>query len=182
MQPVPCRKRPTSRVVLAAQGSIATRSGRSSSRRYRGVRCCVSVWLVLCQFPLPVVHAHPADAVDQLSLASHLDRHHRADPHDTEQWHWHLMMPWELGPEQNGEDSGSSNLAPSRIWAPRDELTAQLGHTFEWYPECAISRFVARLATVIHAVDSDAHLDRPPGFLSTYDGVSLVALVCVSLR
>ena len=115
--------------------------------------------------------------------ATHLDRHHRADTYHTEQWHWHLMMPWEMGQEPDEEDSCPSGFALPTIWSPSEEMAAPCGRSSDWHPESAWPRHRHRLETVIlAAVGMVSRVDHPPGFLSTYAGVSLVALVGVSLR
>jgi hypothetical protein len=97
------------------------------------IKCALSVWMVLLQFPLPMLHSHEMVGVADPSLLSHIQRHHArpfefpstrdAQPggHEAAR-HLHFVMPWEYGEDAESDDDSRRPEAaqPRCLYEGRD--------------------------------------------------------------
>ncbi|MEZ6136473.1 MAG: hypothetical protein R3C53_16380 [Pirellulaceae bacterium] len=64
------------------------------------LRWLVLVWMIVCQFPLPMAHAHDAqpgqDSYSNDQLGEHLARYHTGHSLDPDAVHWHVVFVWDM--------------------------------------------------------------------------------------
>lgn len=166
------------------QSSTYRLLGRSKSRQKRRISICVLVWICLSQFPLPVAHAHASDAHHDSELASHIQRKHSAGHDDSFCLHWHLIMPWEAGDAED-EDTPTHHPSPLGLWGAEGNVLPQSA-TIADFPPVTLEWIVCDSGDISRQSaascwDTSA-LPASVNFTQTYLGVSLCALVCVSLR
>ena len=56
-------------------------------------------WVIAIQFPIPLLHSHDQEISFDGSPSAHVRRHHGVGDADLGHWHWHCVLPWELGQE-----------------------------------------------------------------------------------
>ncbi|WP_372722104.1 hypothetical protein [Novipirellula sp.] len=158
----------------------------------RGLRLAVLVWLVLSQFPMPVVHSH--ETLRDSSLISHLARHHQiSDPispldspslsdRASQDLHWHLFLPSDFlarcADEMNGPHSAS--FSPLGLWGDDGDSVVDLDSASVWSSlhADAMSHWVAvRNPGVVVPPASETLPSH--SFTQTYLNVPLCTLVCV---
>jgi hypothetical protein len=144
----------------------------------------VLVWICLSQFPIPLAHAHAAVAPDDSRLASHIESKHTTGHDETACLHWHLVMPWETG-DQEDEETPTHHPSPLGLWGAEGNVLPQsqtiTDHpliTLEWVAcdsgETSTSLTGSRWGT--------SACPASVNFTQTYLGVPLCTLVCVCLR
>ncbi|MGI9471717.1 MAG: hypothetical protein ACR2NZ_09315 [Rubripirellula sp.] len=137
----------------------------------------VLIWVCFSQFPIPIVHSH-ATADEDFQLAAHLDLKHKCAEVDSECLHWHLLMPWEVVDDDDGEPG--PHPSPLGMWGAEGMTMIQAPLIDVGLP---ISFDVPVDATAELAFSPRTGPVRPAGdFLNTYSGVPRCALLCVSLR
>ena len=157
--------------------------GRSKTRQRR-VSLWVLVWICLSQFPIPVAHSHDDIARDDSRLASHIRSKHATGNDETTCLHWHLVMPWETGDQQD-EDPPTHHPSPLGLWGAEGNVLLP-SQPIADHPLIALESFVpdcgdsSTQATGVRCGTS-AH-PASVNFMQTYLGVPLRTLVCVSLR
>ncbi len=111
-----------------------------AKRRTHGTRffkrCVLSlvacIWLL--QLPLPMLHQH--DGIHSgFVLADHLDRHHHQRALSGDSYHWHFVLPSELGHNEESPQSTPDSVDVS--WSGKVAYT-----TVRWDPTepCSLQR------------------------------------------
>ncbi|WP_345682181.1 hypothetical protein [Novipirellula caenicola] len=163
-----------------------------NSAAVRGLRLAVLGWMVLSQFPMPVVHSH--NTLRDSSLTLHLARHHQnsvplqrpSSPSLCDRMcqdlHWHLFLPCDFlarcSDEMNGPHSGS--FSPMGLWGDDGDSTVDGDSADEWSSlhSDALSHWVAVCNSEV-AIPPQGETLPSHSFTQTYLGVPLCTLVCV---
>ncbi len=153
-----------------------------TARLQAGLRFCVLVWVLLSQFPLPLVHAHADDEPDSSRLIVHLREHHTGQLHHVAPHglHWHLIVPWD---STEGGDQARAESSPLGLWGAKVPAIPQVqaGLVCSW--EAASVSAIASDAISLMAlpVVATRGIDAYPcGFIQTYAGVPWCALLGVA--
>lgn len=137
---------------------------------WRRVRLACLVWLVVCQFPLPVVHSHESlVSLDPLALRSHLQCHHadqvdcaQCDEHEL---HWHWLLPSELTWHSNGGENARLPMGNGLmgVWSGGLQSALQSSHVHDLGSDTTGAHNEASVGTVPRDVIADEllHLTSP---------------------
>jgi len=176
--------------ALPAAGPLHRAAVKSVAAR--GLRLAVLVWLVLSQFPMPVVHSH--ETLRDSSLTSHLARHHQicapmSSPDSpslincvTQDLHWHLFLPCDFlarcADEMNGPHSAS--FSPLGLWGDDGDSVVDLDSASVWSSLHADAmRYWIAVSNPEVAVPPPSETLPCHSFTQTYLNVPLCTLVCV---
>ncbi len=179
-----------SHLTLPAVGPL--RCAAVNSVAARGLRLAVLVWLVLSQFPMPVVHSH--ETLRDSSLTSHLARHHQnCDPMSvqdspslsdrmSQDLHWHLFLPCDCLARCTDEMDGphSSSFSPLGLWGDDGDSVVDLDSASVWSSLHAdsMNHWVA-VCNYDVAMSPQSETLPSHSFTQTYLNVPLCTLVCV---
>lgn len=146
-------------------------------QRFSKWLCC---WMLLVQLPTPLLHAHNEALAGEDALKSHLQEHHGAQIPARTDWHWHLVIPWELG--QQHRSPSEQEPAPVGVWAsPRGPAPSiagplQLLPPLEGIVWVGLPSFSQGNCTPFNRIL------RHCGFLQSYPGIAACVLLCSFVR
>jgi hypothetical protein len=149
-----------------------------------GLRYLVLIWILLSQFPLPLVHAHTSNVSARASLLEHLSHYHAHPPHHLAHLglHWHLISPWDTADTHHPSGSESSALG---LWGAKvpaiPQAQASLRDCLDHVGFCESVWQPLVPCCSQHAMDPRIQ-SCPSDFLQTFSGVPWCALVGVALR
>ncbi len=153
------------------------------------------IWMLACQFPLPVVHSHESLADAQYRLYQHLKLHHGIGETQPRGFHLHWMMPGELTAEASFPCGGSDDeRCPfHRSSEPTPGVTGWWTALPEAsWPVMERSDFDWSLLTTAMPLSTESvedlwriphhsfALERPRSFAASYPVVPACALFCTS--
>ncbi|WP_144057936.1 hypothetical protein [Novipirellula maiorica] len=162
-----------------------------------GLRLAVLVWLVLSQFPLPVLHSH--ETLRDSVLTAHLARHHQIDAavaaqhtvdcnaavfevYECQELHWHLFLPSDFLARGTDEMNGphSASFSPLGIWGEDGDSVVDHDSAIVWslLHAYALNRWVV-VGNPDVAVPPSPDSLPSHSFTQTYLDVPLCTLVCV---
>ncbi|BBO33422.1 hypothetical protein PLANPX_3034 [Lacipirellula parvula] len=145
----------------------------------RAVRAAV-YWVISLQFPIPLLHCHGQELSFDGSPTAHVQRHHGEGDADLGHWHWHCVLPWELGQEE--KDPEDRHPFPI-LCAGSTESVAVLDVQSEKVDIAVLPQLVLPFA--VHSgspLSLLAPASRNIGFMHSFMNVPLCALIGVSLR
>ena len=155
---------------------ILPNQNRSTSR----LRWAVLVWLVVCQFPIPMAHSHEHHGEENgWSPTSHLFKHHSGQVLEPDAFHWHFVIPWDLACGLGDEADPiappltccHSSDAPSPILDSAADPTMPVSASFQSpWTEFLIDVY-EESPPLVHGVN----------FLQSFASVPMTQLTCVFL-
>jgi len=137
-------------------------------------------WVIALQFPIPLLHSHGQEVSFDGSPTGHVRRHHKESDANLGHWHWHCVLPWELGQEEKEPED-------------RDRLPILCAGSIESFAVIDLRLVTVDVAVlpqlVLPLADSSiSHVvvltraSRNVGFMHSFLNVPLCALIGVSLR
>lgn len=156
------------------------------------VKALVLLWMVACQFPLPLAHSH--QAMFGGTLDAHLRQHH-ACTIDTaadcskqcaqtgDELHWHWMMPWDVVDEDGQPrlpQTLNLSISPMAGWMGNTMIDSDHGSRDLLPQSEALLSQIWIAAEPLGLPPEQLSPGRPPANRITYDGVSLCTRLCVS--
>lgn len=159
-------------------------------------RLLLLLWMIACQFPLPVVHSHETLRSTHASFRHHLRIHHSNHEIQPLGLHLHWMMPGELTADAslacNGTDAGHCPLhrnaesTPGVIgwWTASDMATSVSDDSV---PDTFIVHSIAPLqldgiVTEHYLPTRISDVRTPQSFAASFLSVPACALLCTSQR
>lgn len=137
-------------------------------------------WVIVLQFPIPLLHSHGLDLSFDGSRTAHVQRHHEDGDADLGHWHWHCVLPWELGQEEK-EPEDRDRLPILCAGSP--ESVAVIDLELETIDIAVLPQLV--LPFRVRSSSRESILSsaiRNVGFMHSFMNVPLCALIGVSLR
>ncbi len=173
-------------------------NSRLSTTRFRRrltqyVKALVLLWIVACQFPLPLAHSHQAMLGD--TLETHLREHHSCtgdSPADfpcncstvcADELHWHWLMPWDRVDEDGQSRMPQTpNLASSPMtgWMGNAAIECDSSSQGDVLVSESQLSLIWMAAEPLDLAPERFLLGRPPADRIAYAGVSLFTRLCVS--
>ena len=150
-----------------------THSQSAVLRSVLSVLVCVS----LLQLPIPVMHQH-TDFGSFDSLSHHVERHHDGSCEVDDEFHWHFVLPSELG---HDDESDSEESFPSTVATVANQGSQAISCTGNgWSSELSLVRDHSVRLAASHFSDSGPPSvdDRPPLF-TPKSSVYTRAILCV---
>jgi len=137
-------------------------------------------WVIAIQFPIPLLHSHDQEISFDGSPSAHVRRHHGVGDADLGHWHWHCVLPWELG--QEGKKPEDRDRLPI-LCAGSAESIAAIDLRSDIVDVAGLPQLVLPFAMHWR---SPVGVHSPPGrnvgFMHSFMHVPLCALIGVSLR
>ncbi len=137
-------------------------------------------WVIALQFPILLLHSHGQELSFDGSPTAHVQRHHVEGDADLGQWHWHCVLPWELGQEEK-EPEDRKGLPI--LCAGSAESVAAIDLRSETVDVAILPQLVLPFPVHLSSpVGVLAPASRNVGFMHSFMNVPLCALIGVSLR
>lgn len=137
-------------------------------------------WVIALQFPIPLLHSHGQDLAFDGSPTAHVRRHHFEGDADLGRWHWHFILPWELGRDAKAlEDRDPPPIFCAGATAAVACIDVQSATVDVAILPQLVLPFAAHWCSPAGVVTSAS---RNVGFMHSYMNVPLCALIGVSRR
>jgi len=137
-------------------------------------------WVISLQFPIPLLHCHGQELSPDGSPTAHVRRHHEKGDTNLGRWHWHCVLPWELGQE---EKEPEDRARPPILCAGSAELVATIDLQLATVDVAVLPQLVLPLTARLNSrVGVLTTASCNVGFLHSFGNVPLCALIGVSLR
>lgn len=156
---------------------IRTEQILAQKKCYRRFVQLASSWIIVLQFPIPLLHIHGQECLLGGSLTDHVQRHHLEGDPQFGHWHWHFVMPWELADEAPDPEDSKRSLA----FGACSELTVArptIHMAFEVLCH-AVPRALDDKTTSMSKLNELRHSKFCTGFMQSFINVPLCALICV---
>ncbi len=161
---------------------IASNRRPSNRARHRGPVLVVLAWMLICQFPLPLAHAHDVWDIDsaaaEVRISRHLELYHAGSCLAPDCVHWHYVIPWTLISGVGEEDDAMSPPGMTAACEADPSAGWSAGELMHALPVGELRCGGMPWAQVGATRPPRVH---PGGFLGTYEAVAMTQLTCVVL-